>query len=168
MDDILELLTSNEAELMTIPSDESVFVECLIDPSLFRTIDAKIRQLSPPGTVEVLDLAVTADGSDAPQAPAVEAPTASQTGSSSAEGSNDTAVVVAAAVAAEQATVTHRLTCNKCNASFHDRAEQRDHFRSNWHRLNLKRKMKGQEILGFDEFSALTDEDVQMALLEYE
>ncbi|KAG9455958.1 hypothetical protein H6P81_000466 [Aristolochia fimbriata] len=35
------------------------------------------------------------------------------------------------------------LTCNACNTEFSDEAEQRLHYRSDWHRYNLKRKVAG-------------------------
>ncbi|KAJ9184162.1 hypothetical protein P3X46_007929 [Hevea brasiliensis] len=35
------------------------------------------------------------------------------------------------------------LTCNACNKEFHDDAEQKLHYKSDWHRYNLKRKVAG-------------------------
>lgn len=35
------------------------------------------------------------------------------------------------------------LTCNACNREFNDDAEQRLHYKSDWHRYNLKRKVAG-------------------------
>eukprot|EP00850_Spirogloea_muscicola_P008537 SM000045S16282 [mRNA] locus=s45:661511:663662:- [translate_table: standard] len=35
------------------------------------------------------------------------------------------------------------LTCNACNDAFADEAAQRSHYRSDWHRYNLKRKVAG-------------------------
>ncbi|KAK7260796.1 hypothetical protein RIF29_27094 [Crotalaria pallida] len=35
------------------------------------------------------------------------------------------------------------LTCNACNKEFTDEAEQKDHYKSEWHRYNLKRKVAG-------------------------
>ncbi|KAG6529012.1 hypothetical protein ZIOFF_011204 [Zingiber officinale] len=35
------------------------------------------------------------------------------------------------------------LTCNSCNKEFDDEAQQKDHYRSEWHRYNLKRKVAG-------------------------
>ncbi|KAG0479909.1 hypothetical protein HPP92_010767 [Vanilla planifolia] len=35
------------------------------------------------------------------------------------------------------------LTCNACNKEFVDEAEQKAHYRSEWHRYNLKRKVAG-------------------------
>jgi hypothetical protein len=33
------------------------------------------------------------------------------------------------------------LTCNACNKEFNDDAEQKLHYKSEWHRYNLKRKV---------------------------
>ncbi|GKU87508.1 hypothetical protein SLEP1_g1900 [Rubroshorea leprosula] len=33
------------------------------------------------------------------------------------------------------------LTCNACNKEFNDDSEQRLHYKSDWHRYNLKRKI---------------------------
>jgi pre-60S factor REI1 len=33
------------------------------------------------------------------------------------------------------------VTCNACNAGFDDEEQQRLHYRSEWHRYNLKRKV---------------------------
>ena len=33
------------------------------------------------------------------------------------------------------------LTCNACNKEFDDDAEQKLHYKSEWHRYNLKRKV---------------------------
>lgn len=35
------------------------------------------------------------------------------------------------------------LTCNACNREFQDEVEQKLHYRSEWHRYNLKRKVAG-------------------------
>ncbi|CAI0376457.1 unnamed protein product [Linum tenue] len=35
------------------------------------------------------------------------------------------------------------LTCNSCNKEFKDDAEQKLHYKSDWHRYNLKRKVAG-------------------------
>lgn len=33
------------------------------------------------------------------------------------------------------------LTCNSCNKEFEDASEQKLHYKSDWHRYNLKRKV---------------------------
>ncbi|KAL1532342.1 Cytoplasmic 60S subunit biogenesis factor REI1 2 [Salvia divinorum] len=54
------------------------------------------------------------------------------------------------------------LTCNACNKEFEDDAEQKFHYKSEWHRYNLKRKVAGvpgvTETLFQARQSALADE----------
>ncbi|KAL3503196.1 hypothetical protein ACH5RR_037645 [Cinchona calisaya] len=54
------------------------------------------------------------------------------------------------------------LTCNACNKEFHDETEQKPHYRSEWHRYNLKRKVAGVPGVTEDLFlarqSALAEE----------
>lgn len=46
------------------------------------------------------------------------------------------------------------LTCNACNKEFNDDAEQKLHYKSDWHRYNLKRKvffsLLSLTLFGFD------------------
>lgn len=49
-----------------------------------------------------------------------------------------------------------RLSCNTCaTASFVDAAQHRDHFKSEWHRCNLKRKLDNQPPLSELDFQQL-------------
>lgn len=44
------------------------------------------------------------------------------------------------------------LSCNSCNKEFQDEMEQKLHYKSEWHRYNLKRKvcdLSVSGILGF-------------------
>ncbi|EPS72142.1 hypothetical protein M569_02614 [Genlisea aurea] len=54
------------------------------------------------------------------------------------------------------------LTCNACNKELADEVEQRIHYKSEWHRYNLKRKVAGvpgvTEVLFQARQSALADE----------
>lgn len=54
------------------------------------------------------------------------------------------------------------LTCNACNKEFTDESEQKLHYKSEWHRYNLKRKIAGvpgvTEALFLARQSALVDE----------
>ncbi|GKV53316.1 hypothetical protein SLEP1_g59848 [Rubroshorea leprosula] len=38
------------------------------------------------------------------------------------------------------------LTCNACNKEFNDDSEQRLHYKSDWHRYNLKRKVDVESL----------------------
>ncbi|KAG2699901.1 hypothetical protein I3843_07G209300 [Carya illinoinensis] len=57
------------------------------------------------------------------------------------------------------------LTCNSCNQQFKDHAERKLHYKSEWHRYNLKRKVAGvpgvTEVLFLARESALAKEKRQ-------
>jgi hypothetical protein len=48
--------------------------------------------------------------------------------------------------------------CTSCDATFTRREEQVEHYASDWHRFNLKRKLKGLASLSQDEFEGLSDD----------
>ncbi|KAG5187951.1 SBDS protein C-terminal domain-containing protein [Tribonema minus] len=51
-----------------------------------------------------------------------------------------------------------KLKCNTCAAAFADTTAYRDHFKSDWHRYNLKLKMKGVSVVSEDEFRSVDAE----------
>lgn len=51
----------------------------------------------------------------------------------------------------ENPTVT--LTCSFCKIKFSDVSNQREHYKLDWHRYNLKRNMSGREPLTEEQFS---------------
>ncbi|MFS7925476.1 putative transcription factor C2H2 family [Helianthus anomalus] len=61
---------------------------------------------------------------------------------------------------------TDRLTCNTCNYSFHSLHDQRSHFKSDFHRFNIKLSIAGKDTIKEDDFdewssnSLLKDDDI--------
>ncbi|KAK2158961.1 hypothetical protein LSH36_161g07002 [Paralvinella palmiformis] len=53
--------------------------------------------------------------------------------------------------------ICDRMFCLTCSTEFDERDEQREHFKSDWHRFNLKRKLKGQEIVSELKFEEITN-----------
>jgi hypothetical protein len=50
------------------------------------------------------------------------------------------------------------LLCSICaGAAFHDLAQQRAHYRSDWHRYNIKAKLSGKKVVAEGEFSNLVE-----------
>ncbi|CAI5536364.1 unnamed protein product [Closterium sp. Naga37s-1] len=49
------------------------------------------------------------------------------------------------------------LTCWSCGEAFDAVAEQRAHFKSDWHRLNVKRRASGRAVLSEEAFAELLD-----------
>ncbi|XP_043851457.1 ankyrin repeat and zinc finger domain-containing protein 1 [Dromiciops gliroides] len=48
--------------------------------------------------------------------------------------------------------VSDRMLCSACGQSFPSRQEQREHYRSDWHRFNLKQRLQGRPPLSAQEF----------------
>ena len=61
-----------------------------------------------------------------------------------------------------------RLACSACAAAFDSSEEHREHHRGDWHRFNLKRKMKALEPLPADAFAALPAKDVKAFIEDYD
>lgn len=49
------------------------------------------------------------------------------------------------------------LTCALCQLTFGSVDEQKEHFRSDWHRHNIRRNVSGKPVLLEEEFDALSD-----------
>ncbi|XP_015111543.1 ankyrin repeat and zinc finger domain-containing protein 1 [Diachasma alloeum] len=59
----------------------------------------------------------------------------------------------------EDLTVSDSLSCSFCNKVFEDQAQQRSHYKLDWHRYNLKQRLRGFKSITEDEFDVLADED---------
>ncbi|EEY57818.1 ribosome maturation protein SBDS, putative [Phytophthora infestans T30-4] len=63
------------------------------------------------------------------------------------------------------ATTKKARPCSTCGGDFSaDMSKYREHFRSEWHRYNLKRKSKKQPVISEEEFNELDTEDVETFL----
>mmetsp|Transcript_26121 Transcript_26121/g.46441 ORF Transcript_26121/g.46441 Transcript_26121/m.46441 type:complete len:327 (-) Transcript_26121:271-1251(-) len=112
----------------------------LIDPELFRHVTEVIKKYGWTDRVscELLDQAVT-------QAPKV----------------------VPKVVVEETKVEVPRvgLHCSNCpGAEFTDKQDHRAHFKTTWHRVNLKRKLRNLEGLGEAEFSLLSPDEIEAFL----
>ncbi|XP_076666695.1 tRNA endonuclease ANKZF1 [Andrena cerasifolii] len=54
--------------------------------------------------------------------------------------------------------VSDSLSCSFCNTVFEDKAQQRLHYKLDWHRYNLKQRLNGLKPISEDKFSLLADE----------
>merc|ERR1712226_1486227 len=55
-----------------------------------------------------------------------------------------------------QLTVSDKMSCNFCDAQFSHRIEQKRHYRSDWHRYNLKQRLKGKVHITEDQFEDIS------------
>ncbi|XP_054010497.1 ankyrin repeat and zinc finger domain-containing protein 1-like [Hylaeus anthracinus] len=54
--------------------------------------------------------------------------------------------------------VSDSLSCSFCNAVFENKAQQRLHYKLDWHRYNLKQRLNGLKSISEDKFNLLADE----------
>jgi TolA-binding protein len=63
----------------------------------------------------------------------------------------------------EQPAAKTMQSCNTCSGAFADSIAYRNHFKSEWHRHNLKRKMKNLPIVPSEEaFAALAVDQLEI------
>ncbi|XP_045167402.2 ankyrin repeat and zinc finger domain-containing protein 1-like [Mercenaria mercenaria] len=55
-----------------------------------------------------------------------------------------------------QLTVSDKMSCNYCDAVFAHRVEQKRHYRSDWHRYNLKLRLKGKDRVSEEQFEDIS------------
>lgn len=56
--------------------------------------------------------------------------------------------------------VSDSLSCSFCNTIFEDKAQQRLHYKLDWHRYNLKQRLNGLKPIIEDKFNLLADEGI--------
>lgn len=119
---------------------------------------------------DALRLRASMEGSVSPDAAAAEAAgmglskvyvAGAAAAAAAASGGSSAAAVGAAATGSAGA-----FACTKCaGAGFATREAYREHFRSDWHRVNLKRGMRKLEPLSEAEWTGLSDEERARAMI---
>ena len=75
-----------------------------------------------------------------------------------------TTATAATTIGAATTTSSSSSKCNTCGGSFPDAASYRAHFKSEWHRYNLNRKMKSLPIVSSEEaFAKLSFDEINAA-----
>lgn len=59
-----------------------------------------------------------------------------------------------------------KFKCSTCEAGFEQPTEHREHFRSDWHRYNLKRKNRNLPIMNEAEYNSLDEADRELFLMQ--
>lgn len=65
---------------------------------------------------------------------------------------------------AEDLNISNTLSCFYCKVRFEDNILQRQHYKSDWHRYNLKLNLKSVEPLSEDKFDQLAGNYYVVAL----
>lgn len=63
--------------------------------------------------------------------------------------------------------VSDSLSCSFCNTIFEDKAQQRLHYKLDWHRYNLKQRLNGLRPINEDKFNLLADEGITKELSSF-
>uniref|UniRef100_A0A3B3B645 C2H2-type domain-containing protein n=1 Tax=Oryzias melastigma TaxID=30732 RepID=A0A3B3B645_ORYME len=56
--------------------------------------------------------------------------------------------------------VSDKMVCSACKCSFNTKEEQREHYKLDWHRFNLRQKIAGLPPLNAEEFEKKTGADL--------
>ncbi|MQL76545.1 hypothetical protein Taro_008928 [Colocasia esculenta] len=156
-----------------ISKDESanqLYIVCEMEPSFFRDCDSLVRNLQ--GRLEILADSVHAEGeTHVDQHEATE-----ENLSQSTKAVNESVVQVGEKLQ-KQAISTRsgssedqgrKSKCSTCNAFVGDTKDYREHFKSEWHKHNLKRKTRQLPPLSAEECLADMESDESRAdLKEY-
>ncbi|XP_072902441.1 tRNA endonuclease ANKZF1 isoform X4 [Hemitrygon akajei] len=54
--------------------------------------------------------------------------------------------------------ISDRMSCSACGCSFESREEQTEHYRLDWHRFNLRRRLIGAQSVSADNFETIAGE----------
>ena len=143
-------------------------ITCHIDPGKFRYVDTLVQRLNE-GThsLEIIDQCVHSKAGDGGEAGFLDAASASRASSSASAASASAASSAAAVGTASAASSTSTLpptppagskSCRTCGGAF-NAIKYREHFRSEWHRVNLQRKLADPPL------PALSETDAAAAVL---
>ena len=90
--------------------------------------------------------------------------TTSSTDVSSSSSSSSSSYITQATTTTTTTTTLSSSKCNTCGGSFPDATSYRAHFKSEWHRYNLNRKMKNLSIVSSEEeFAKLSFDEINSA-----
>lgn len=166
---IRSALAKEGAEVLDVKLSEPSRLVLLINPGSYRVVDALVDEYSGGsgvGALEVIELNNHKEGEDTiddeiSQKTDRLALTADKRSATPTALPVQTAGVVASADAAADSAPKTRQ-CSTCGGDFgSDMAQYREHFRSEWHRYNLKAKATKQPVVSADTFAALAPEDVK-------
>lgn len=166
----------------TIDSESSETREFLIDPADYKAVDKFCQQnhitcdilarksiAAPDASYCVFD---SSNGRRNDQNGKQDAENAERDMSEMAKGDGNSEAVAGSASAehaeevAKPSYLSFKFKCSTCETGFDDAKEHREHFRSDWHRYNMKRKNRNLPIMTEEDFNSLNDEDRELFLMQ--
>ncbi|KAL8225636.1 hypothetical protein R6Q57_018193 [Mikania cordata] len=148
----------NEWKTTIVSKDESgnqLSIVCEMEPGLFRDCDALVRNLQ--GRSEILAISVHGEG-DILHTEDVSSSTKQQPIDQLTEDMQKQTLAPKTAKLGDQAAVKQNK-CSTCDALMGDAKEYREHFKSDWHKHNLRRKTRQLPPISAQECMA----DVQLS-----
>jgi len=146
-------------------------LDAVLEPGHYRNLEEFVAR-TPGATLEGLALAAASsatgddlgsgsEGEGGGRTAAAASGGAGSGGAGGGAGGSEASVVAAAALGTGMAVTRvalpgRSLTCTTCGDAFDGPNSHREHFRSDYHRFNLKRKSKGAPTITADAFAALT------------
>ena len=120
----------------------------VIDPGSYRAVDEVAS-----GEVEIIDTAVVDIADDSADTTVRDSNTPNNRSAAAAGAPAEAAAAAGGAkAAAGGAKVAKGLTCKNCDSSFASKEEHREHFRSDWHKYNMKMKSQGRDLVSEVEY----------------
>lgn len=129
--------------------------KCCIDPKSYKAVDALCQQ-NPSISCDILQHKYV------PEEKASDLTTAEEQAVSPASAEQVVSPTSAEPVKTDSSSM--KFKCSSCEAGFNTANEHREHFRSDWHRFNLKRKNKGLPVISESEFNSLDETDRELFL----
>ncbi|ETO76948.1 SBDS family rRNA metabolism protein [Phytophthora nicotianae P1976] len=153
-------LLKEGAEIVEQAGSETVRMVVLITPGSYRIVNSLVQeQTAGQGSLEVIDLKSHQEGEHTID------DEISQKTERLGLTNTPTATPAPEPVAAASGETKKARPCSTCGGDFSaDMSKYREHFRSEWHRYNLKRKSKKQPVISEEEFNELDTEDVEAFL----
>lgn len=152
---IKQLCEAEGIQIISRKENEEVAYDLVIDTKTYKVVESFCAD-HPSCTCEILQRQYipeekpgTASAPTAPTAPTTPTTPTAETAETTME------------AAPLQAS---RFKCSTCQAGFQDTGTYREHFRSDWHRFNLKRKNKGLSSLNEEDYNLLDDAERELFL----
>lgn len=153
---IKDYLEREDVEIVSQDWGASVKWICLLQPGLYRPCHELVQSVGKgKGIFDVLELNVQEEGEQTIEDAILF--------KSKRAGNDVEEEMKEERVLAAPATTVHTagLQCSTCGGNFRDKDAHRQHFRSDWHRYNLKRKAKKQSIVEEALFEKIGAEDLE-------
>jgi ribosome maturation protein SDO1 len=154
-------LLKEGAEVVEQTGSDTVRMVVLITPGSYRIVNSLVQEHSAgQGSLEVIDLKSHQEGEHT-----IDDEISQKTERLGLSSTPAAAAPVPAAAPAAGGETKKARPCSTCGGDFSaDMSKYREHFRSEWHRYNLKRKSKKQSVISEEEFTELDEEDVEAFL----